>query len=418
MGYKANEKDTLTGIGNEEYLKYHYQNYINKYPDANYIFFDLKSFKHFNDIYGHEIGNDYLRKFASLLDQNFLNSIVVRLHGDEFVVVTNKNNTEINQILDLIDAKILLSKESSELKEVFKYNAGSAKVEHSINETKKKADYMMYEAKNNDKRFQEYSEQIWTKKIQGDKFLDSIDIAVKNREFTYSSQGIYLPNKQKTDIRFVYTRTKDNKSLFGDGNYETLKRNKQLKYIDLFNLDYLLSKLSMEQGKMIVNFDSRSLIDKNDLVNYLELFINTMNIQTQNIIISIDVNNLDKDNIDKIIKMMIELKKLGFGICLDKYSCQTGDIVYQEVPTDYVKFDCDYLHNCITNPKAIEILRSKIEMFTNYRDALNGGAITIPIATCVYDENAYNHALEITDRPMLLSGNYFEKEKIMKLKKN
>ena len=68
-------RDGLTGIFNEEYLKKNYQSYLDKYPDSNFIMIDFKKFKSINDTFGHNVGDDYLRTFAKILENNFKDSL-------------------------------------------------------------------------------------------------------------------------------------------------------------------------------------------------------------------------------------------------------------------------------------------------------------------------------------------------------
>ena len=95
---ESNFRDSLTGIFNEEYLKKNYQSYLDKHPDSNFIMIDSEKFKSINDTFGHNVGDDYLRTFAKILENNFKDSLVVRLHGDEFVILTKYSEDYIDEI--------------------------------------------------------------------------------------------------------------------------------------------------------------------------------------------------------------------------------------------------------------------------------------------------------------------------------
>lgn len=64
------------------------------------FFIDLDNFKHTNDIYGHEVGDQVLRQVATLLIESVRpTDLVFRLGGDEFVVLCyNVTAEERNQI--------------------------------------------------------------------------------------------------------------------------------------------------------------------------------------------------------------------------------------------------------------------------------------------------------------------------------
>ncbi len=406
------EIDGLTEIHNEIYLKKNYQAYTSKHPESKFIMFDFKDFKHYNDTFGHDVGDVYLKLFAKILEENFKDSIVVRLHGDEFVVLTKYSFEEIEKIFNVCDARIKLSVEAGLIPSTFFYNAGVVDAEHGIANTASKADYMMYYAKKNNMRSQQFKEEIWQEKEKADSLIQSINDDAKNSAFIYSSQDIYNIDKTKTNIQNIYTRSRDNNSLFIEDKYDFIRDNSQLKKIDLFNLQYLLLRMNSKDKQTIINFDYKSLLAKPDLIEYLQLLVKVLDLHSNNLIISINVNDIDSKSYNNVIKMITEIKELGFGICLDKYCSKTGETIYVNAPINYIKFDSNCWKAAMNNPKADYLLRAAIDMFTNYTSP------SIPIFTCIEKENEYIYAKEITTKPILVSGNYFEAEKKMILKKD
>lgn len=404
--------DQLTGIHNEVYLKTNYQNYIIDHPNSKFIMFDFRNFKHFNDTYGHDVGDVYLTLFAKILEDNFMGSLVVRLHGDEYVVLTKHSFEEIDEIFNVCDARIKLAVEAGVIPEMFGYNAGVVEAEHGIANTTAKADYMMYCAKKKDARSQEFKEEIWRDKQTEDNFVKSINDDTQSSAFIYSSQDIYNVDKTKANMLNIYTRNRENESLFTLDKYDFIRNNAQLRKIDLFNLQYLLLRINSKDSKLIINFDYKSLLDKPDLIDYLQLLVKVMNVNPNNLIISINVNDVDNKNFNHVIKMITEIRELGFNICLDKYCSKTGETVYVNAPINYIKFDSHCWKEAMNNPKADYLMRRAIDMFTSYTSP------SIPIFTCIEKENEYTYAKEITNNKILLSGNYFEPEKKIILKKD
>ena len=69
---------------------------------ATILFFDLNDFKSINDSFGHQAGDDCLKRFAQTLRSSFRpDDHVIRYAGDEFVVVANGASPE--QVLPHID---------------------------------------------------------------------------------------------------------------------------------------------------------------------------------------------------------------------------------------------------------------------------------------------------------------------------
>ena len=93
---KNNETiDNLTRIGNSLHLQQNYLSYIKFHQNTQLIMIDVENFKQINDTFGHNIGDLYLKTVAQLLTKNFPDSLVTRVHGDEFIVLTNQNENQI-----------------------------------------------------------------------------------------------------------------------------------------------------------------------------------------------------------------------------------------------------------------------------------------------------------------------------------
>jgi diguanylate cyclase (GGDEF)-like protein len=94
------EIDPLTGLPNRRSLPPVLRQAVSS--GATVLFFDLDDFKGINDAYGHQAGDDCLRRFAAALQGSFRpDDHLVRYAGDEFVAVLR--NVEPEQIIDRLD---------------------------------------------------------------------------------------------------------------------------------------------------------------------------------------------------------------------------------------------------------------------------------------------------------------------------
>ena len=82
------DRDPLTGLANRRQLP---ETFRAVQPQgALLLFFDLDDFKQINDRYGHQAGDECLRRFAANLCECFRPSdVLVRYGGDEFLVVAS-----------------------------------------------------------------------------------------------------------------------------------------------------------------------------------------------------------------------------------------------------------------------------------------------------------------------------------------
>jgi diguanylate cyclase (GGDEF)-like protein len=87
--------DQLTGLPNRHFLAVHLPLAVEEARKSRtplaVLFLDLDRFKHINDTHGHEIGDKLLQEVAQRIQASVrADDIVVRMGGDEFVVILNK----------------------------------------------------------------------------------------------------------------------------------------------------------------------------------------------------------------------------------------------------------------------------------------------------------------------------------------
>lgn len=401
--------DNITGIHNEQYLKENYQSYINNNPNSNFVMIDFEKFKTINDTFGHNIGDNYLRVFAKILDSNFKDSIVVRLHGDEFAILTKYNEDDIDKIFQLCTQKIALAVIEGKIPKIFHYNAGCTKAEHGINNTKEKADFMMYYAKKNNLYFQRFSQLIFQEKLDQDSFLSQIDADLKHDNFSYTIRQLFDRNNVGQNIFQIYTKDKDGCSIFDKSRYDILKKTSKLQQFDIYNIQNLLENITFQGCQMIITIDHKSLIYTNTLVDYLIILKDISILSFQNIVLSIDLSGIEIPYYQKVIEKINELKKLGFKIRLDKFDSIIGDTIWEETDIDYIKISNYYWPKARDNHKIYSSLESKIRTYDSCG--------IIPIFEFIEKKEDYDFLRDLTPENALFSGNYFSKEKRLILKK-
>ncbi len=163
--------DTLTGLPNRLFLQAHLPEALARSQESGQIlavlFLDLDRFKHINDSRGHEVGDKLLQEIAKRVRAAVRPAdIVVRMGGDEFVVVLHKVNapdevsiaaTRINEVLSapvMVDGRALVVTVSIG---VSLYPRDGA----SMGELLKHSDTAMYQAKDLGRNnFQVFSPQM------------------------------------------------------------------------------------------------------------------------------------------------------------------------------------------------------------------------------------------------------------------
>jgi len=82
-------QDKLTLCANEYGFKIYIDHKCEQKKIFTVLFFDLHKFRYVNSIYGMEMGDFLLQKFAQMLEDVFHKQVVFRIHNDLFAVVVN-----------------------------------------------------------------------------------------------------------------------------------------------------------------------------------------------------------------------------------------------------------------------------------------------------------------------------------------
>jgi len=146
-------QDQLTKAYNRAYFYKNIDSLILSNNEQNkktgIIFFDIDHFKNVNDTYGHQVGDDVLKTIVNIVKSNIRSSDkLIRWGGEEFVIVLPVN--EIDNVYKNAES-LRIKIENYKFNEVGKLTCSFGIVLHSdecsIDESIKKADDKLYEAK-------------------------------------------------------------------------------------------------------------------------------------------------------------------------------------------------------------------------------------------------------------------------------
>ena len=148
------EKDYLTGLHSRQGL-YHFCATIEYNTLISFMFLDIDNFKSVNDIYGHNTGDELLKRMAVLLEENVPNGYIVRLGGDEFciVFVPASKREQLEQIATLL-IKSMNTKIIEHLTTNISISIGiltGERYQNNLDVILNKSDHAMYHAKSKGK---------------------------------------------------------------------------------------------------------------------------------------------------------------------------------------------------------------------------------------------------------------------------
>ena len=149
LSYRKNFYDPLTGVYNRNFLS-HYERVIDP-KDYVVAMMDIDFFKSINDVYGHQVGDEVLKKVARLLMLYLRKSdMVIRYGGEEFLLlIKNDDNFQhiIERLLRTIDTTpIVVDQKVIHVTVSIGVNDETER-ERNLTQAIKKADMQLYKAK-------------------------------------------------------------------------------------------------------------------------------------------------------------------------------------------------------------------------------------------------------------------------------
>lgn len=144
--------DILTGMFNRTA----FENDMKELASADgyaVVMFDLNDLKKCNDSYGHDDGDSYIIKSAEIISEIYgLHGKCYRIGGDEFCAVLDNVKKEecdkLAEMLELATDNATPVNENLEINIACGYAVFDSSVDKDLNDTRKRADAIMYSAKN------------------------------------------------------------------------------------------------------------------------------------------------------------------------------------------------------------------------------------------------------------------------------
>ena len=147
------ENDGLTGLLNQTTAIDSITEYLKNANDEScaLIMVDINNFKSYNDKYGHGYGDNIIRQFAKILNEEFSDDCILgRVGGDEFIIlVKHCDEQRVKEITEELKNKEYLSV-CDGIKENFTVSLGYAMYptqEKQFHELYRRADIAMYSSK-------------------------------------------------------------------------------------------------------------------------------------------------------------------------------------------------------------------------------------------------------------------------------
>lgn len=339
-----------------------------------FVMWDLDNLKYINDTYGHEYGDRYIQKAASVLNKfTIYNAIVARMSGDEFYTfiygykekedirnIVNKIKTSLNNtFLQVPDGESIRIRASAGI-------AWSPDDSENYEELIKYSDFAMYEVKNKEKgNISEFNRDSFNK--------DSILLHGKEELNHFIDQGL---------VKYAFQPIIDVKT-GGIFAYEALMRpqTKNLKSpYDVIRLAssqsklYEIEKLTLFEGmkafeeqkkhfkgaKIFINSIPNHVLSDEDIKRFEDRFINDLD----RLVVEVTENEQSDEECTRIKQKMVA--KWGAYLALDDFgSGYNSEVTLLILSPKYVKIDMNIIRGIDTDLNRQKLLKNMLSYAKN-----------------------------------------------------
>ncbi len=354
--------DALTDLPNRTLLRDRFEQAVAHAARNNsllaLLFLDLDRFKQINDTLGHDVGDHLLQEIAARLVKCLREvDIICRQGGDEFIIVltdlkdndtavqiTQKILLQLNEPFDIDGIQIITSFSIG----ISIYPEDSANFEGLLN----KADTAMYAAKKQGRNtFRFFSNDMNIISIERMNMENSLRLALEKGELSLYYQPQYsIKNRKLVGAEALLRWTKSDgervpPSKFipvaediglivpiGDWVlYEACRQNRKWHDAGLkLTINVNVSALQFKQGNMLESVRSALTLSGLD-PHYLELELTETSLMV---------------DAETIVKVMVELKKLGVTFAIDDFGAGYSSLSYiNRFTIDRLKIDQSFVNN-------------------------------------------------------------------------
>jgi len=377
--YHQATHDYLTNLHNRLYLSNIFEKDFNAYKNKSFslLFIDMDNFKSINDNYGHNYGDEILKKISQRL-QSFKKpkDVLVRYSGDEFIlIVFETKKDKIKKLASDIIQRVSEPYPIDHYQFILGASIGISQYPidgKNFDEIKRYADIAMYEAKKEKNTYCIFEDSIKHKYLKSSLIEHELKTAVENSE-------IYMAYQPQID---------KNGELYG---VEALVRweNEKLgfvppdQFIKIAEASGLMSKLGEhiiktslsdiqtiqkqinKKFQLSINISVKQFMEPNF---YENLFAIVEKINFDRLKITLEVTeNVFIEDLDFIINLLNKIKKQNVKISLDDFGTGYSSLsLLKKLPVDELKIDKSFIDDILFDKSSESMVESIISIGKNF----------------------------------------------------
>ncbi len=331
------------------------------------LFMDFKGMKVFNQKYGLQEGDNFLKAFAEEIIRIFSHENCSRFSADHFCVYTDedKGKEAVSELLKYT-SKIENEKKMPLRIGIYRYEDDEISISGACDRAKIACDSGgdVYE-----NRADFFDSQMMTAIEDRQYVVNNIDRAIKEGWVKAYYQPIVRTANGRVCHEEALARWIDpEKGFLSPGAFiPALEETNTIYKLDLFILESVLDKIKQlaDIGLYVVptsiNF-SRSDFYTCDIVEEVRKRVDLAGISRDRIVVEITESAV-ADDIEYMIEQILRFKELGFPVWMDDYgSGYSSPIILQKVPFDLIKIDMLFVRQMDESEKAKIVLTEIVRM--------------------------------------------------------
>ncbi|KAF7775524.1 hypothetical protein PCIT_a1729 [Pseudoalteromonas citrea] len=368
--------DQLTELANRIELKRHLKCQLeDEFTNVGILLLDLDHFKDINDTLGHYYGDQLLTEVASrLVSLQSECSLISRIGGDEFVLVTTSNNSK--QLSKLADKVLSLLKPSISLGQEQCHISASIGIAHTPNDGDtselllKAADQAMYQAKQHGRNgFAFFSAHMREQAEHRMALLKDLRVALTQQQFILYYQPIVAMKDQSIVKAEALIRWRHpEKGIVSPALFIPLAEETQLihgigEFIFSTACDTLRTLNQLDHHlQLSINVSPVQFTAKHSALNDWHQQLTGKGLTTEQFVIEI-TEGLMMNALPRTQQRLATLTKQGFALALDDFGTGYSSLAYlKQMDTDFIKIDKRFVDGIANNADDLALCEAMIMM--------------------------------------------------------
>ena len=371
--------DKITGLFYYDDFKEQSQKLL-KRMDFNSLIvtMNIVNFKYINEHYGYDIGDEVLKKVATVFYKNSNRyAIGCRIHSDRFAFLGRAESVDPGVMKRELE-KELKSFAESTAQEMglsdLRFNMGAYVIENTGESVSESLDKAEAARKKNQTEYLSwvtiYDNIMQDETVQKREVIYAFQNAIKTKQITVQLQPVKNVLKNEWEEVEVLARLMDSegKMISPASFMQYLDKNGMVSELDCVVLEKscALIKKWEKDGKKVfpinINLAGADLKEES-IYNRMRSIVESYGVDKK--LIGLEIKeNVFRENGEIVRQRINELRAEGYRVCMDDFgSGYTSITELATLSVDMIKFSISFVHNCIASKKGTIMLKGMIDIF-------------------------------------------------------